>query len=87
MRKLAVCPLDLAVKSEAYRISGRGLMPAFARDDDVPYIDVVATLDPENGQVCVLMLDRDLDSERELSLVTFWLSGGAAEGAVSGGTS
>ena len=61
--------LDLLVESETYPIKGRGLMPAFARDDDVPYLDVVATLDPQNGQACVLMLNRDLESERELNLV------------------
>jgi alpha-N-arabinofuranosidase len=60
--------LDLRVESETYPIRGRGLMPAFARDDDVPYLDVAATLDPANGQVCVLMLNRDLESERELTL-------------------
>ena len=40
----------------------------FARDDQVPYLDVAATIDPQNGQVCVLMLNRDLESERELVL-------------------
>ena len=29
---------------------------------------VVATLDPQNGNVCVLMLNRDLDNQRELVL-------------------
>ena len=61
--------LDLRVESETYPIKAEGLRPAFARDDQVPYLDVAATLDPQNGQVCVLMLNRDLDSERELNLV------------------
>jgi alpha-N-arabinofuranosidase len=31
-------------------------------------VDVVATLDAQAGQACVLMLNRDLDGERELAL-------------------
>ena len=34
----------------------------------IPFLDVAATIDPHNGQVCVLMLNRDLESERELVL-------------------
>jgi alpha-L-arabinofuranosidase len=34
----------------------------------VPFVDVVATFDAPNGQACVLMLNRDLDGERELTL-------------------
>jgi alpha-N-arabinofuranosidase len=34
----------------------------------VPFVDVVATLDAQNGQACLLMLNRDLDGERELAL-------------------
>jgi alpha-N-arabinofuranosidase len=60
--------LDLKVESETYPIRAEGLRPDFARDDRVPYLDVAATLDPQNGQVCVLMMNRDLDSERELTL-------------------
>jgi alpha-N-arabinofuranosidase len=60
--------LDLRVESETYPIKAAGLARAFARNDQVPYIDVVATLDPQSGEVCVLMLNRDLDSERELTL-------------------
>jgi alpha-N-arabinofuranosidase len=58
--------LDLLVESETYPIRAEGLRPDFARDDRVPYVDVVATLDPPSGQVCLLMLNRDLESEREL---------------------
>jgi len=58
--------LDLAVESETYPISADGLQADFARDDQVPYIDVVATLDPQNGQAALLMLNRDLQAEREL---------------------
>ena len=39
-----------------------------ARDDKVPFVDVAATYDPQSGQATVLMLNRDLDSERELVL-------------------
>jgi alpha-L-arabinofuranosidase len=60
--------LDLLVESETYPIKAEGLRADFARNDRVPYLDVVATLDPANGQVCVLMLNRDLESERELVL-------------------
>ena len=58
--------LDLRVEGETYPIEAAGLRPDFARDDQVPFVDVVATLDPQNGQACVLMLNRDLESEREL---------------------
>jgi alpha-N-arabinofuranosidase len=58
--------LELQVESETYPIKAEGLRPDFARDERVPYLDVAATLDPKNGQVCLLMLNRDLSSEREL---------------------
>jgi alpha-N-arabinofuranosidase len=60
--------LDLRVESETYAISAAGLQPDFARDDQVPFVDVVATLDPQDGHACALMLNRDLDGERELVL-------------------
>jgi alpha-N-arabinofuranosidase len=60
--------LDLTVESETYPITGAGLRPDMARDDQVPFVDVAATFDPQNGQSCVLMLNRDLQSERELVL-------------------
>ena len=60
--------LDLRVESETYPIKADGLRADFARNDDVPFLDVAATLNPQNGQVCVLMLNRDLESERELVL-------------------
>ena len=34
----------------------------------MPFVDVAATLDPGNRQACVLMLNRDLEAERELVL-------------------
>ncbi len=60
--------LDLRVESEAYPIRAAGLQPDFARNEQVPFVDVVATLDSQNNQACVLMLNRDLDAERELVL-------------------
>jgi alpha-N-arabinofuranosidase len=46
--------LDVRVEAETY--------------DQVPFLDVVATHDARNGQASVLMLNRDLDGERELVL-------------------
>jgi alpha-N-arabinofuranosidase len=60
--------LDLVVESETYPIKAEGLRADFARNDQVPYLDVVATVNPQNGHVCLLMLNRDLESERELVL-------------------
>jgi alpha-L-arabinofuranosidase len=60
--------LDLRVESDAYPIRAAGLQADFARNDQVPFVDVVATLDGLSGQACVLMLNRDLDAERELVL-------------------
>ena len=50
------------------RSRAAGLQADFARNDQVPFVDVVATLDAQDGQACVLMLNRDLDGERELAL-------------------
>jgi len=44
------------------------LRPDFAVDADVPYLDVAATLDSATGRVGLLMLNRDLESERELKV-------------------
>jgi alpha-L-arabinofuranosidase len=60
--------LDLAVESETYAIAGEGLQRDFARDDQVPFVDVTVTFDPKDGHACVLMLNRDTESERELTL-------------------
>jgi alpha-N-arabinofuranosidase len=60
--------LDLRVESETYPIKAEGLRPDFARDDQVPFVDVAATLDPQSGEVCLLMLNRDLAAERELAV-------------------
>jgi alpha-L-arabinofuranosidase len=60
--------LDLRVESDTYPIRGAGLQADFARNADVPFVDIVATLNPENGEACVLMLNRDVDAEREVVL-------------------
>lgn len=60
--------LDLQIDSETYPIKAEGLRADFARNADVPFIDVAATLDPQNGQVCLFLLNRDLDSEREVAV-------------------
>jgi alpha-N-arabinofuranosidase len=60
--------LDMRVESDTYPITAAGLQADFARNDQVPFVDVVATLDSQSGQACVLMLNRDLEGERELAL-------------------
>jgi alpha-N-arabinofuranosidase len=60
--------LDVRVESETYPIRAAGLQADFARTDQVPFVDIVATQDGPAKQVCVLMLNRDLDGEREVTL-------------------
>jgi alpha-N-arabinofuranosidase len=60
--------LDLRVEADTYPITAAGLQADFARNDQIPFVDVAATQDAQNGQVSVLMLNRDLDGERELVL-------------------
>ena len=60
--------VDLRVESDVYPIKAEGLRPDFARDDQVPFVDVAVTVDAAKSQACVLMLNRDLDGERELVL-------------------
>lgn len=60
--------LDLPLESETYPIKAEGLRADFARDDQVPYLDVTATFDPADGRASVFMLNRDLEAERELVL-------------------
>jgi alpha-N-arabinofuranosidase len=58
----------LRVESETYPIRAAGLQADFARNQDVPFLDLVATHDEKAGEACVLMLNRDLDAEREVVL-------------------
>ena len=60
--------LDLRVEAETYPIKGAGLQPDYARDADVPFVDVAATIDDSAGQAAVFMLNRDLERERETVL-------------------
>ena len=60
--------LDLQIESETYPIRAEGLRQDFARNEQVPYLDVVVTLNPQDGRASVFMLNRDLQSERELVL-------------------
>jgi alpha-N-arabinofuranosidase len=58
--------LDLTVESDVYQIKAEGLRADFARDDLVPFLDVVATINPPERQISLFMLNRDLEREREL---------------------
>ena len=60
--------LDLPVESETYAIRADGLRADFARNDEIPFVDVAATINPVHRQLSVFMLNRDLGSERELVL-------------------
>jgi len=60
--------LDIQVESETYPIRAAGLRADFARDEEVPFLDVVATYDAKEKRVAVFALNRDLANERELSL-------------------
>jgi alpha-N-arabinofuranosidase len=60
--------LDLQVASDTYEIRAGNLRPDVARDDLVPFVDVVITHDRERNEAAVFMLNRDLDGERELVL-------------------
>jgi alpha-N-arabinofuranosidase len=60
--------LDLQVQSEMYPIKAQGLRADFARDDQVPFLDVVATMDETAKQASLFMMNRDTDTERELLL-------------------
>jgi alpha-N-arabinofuranosidase len=60
--------LDLQVASDTYEIRADGLQADFARNDQVPFVDVVITVDRPANQAAVFMLNRDLRGERELVL-------------------
>jgi alpha-N-arabinofuranosidase len=60
--------MDLRVDAETYPIKGAGLQPDYARDADVPFVDVAATIDDAAGEAAVFMLNRDLERERETVL-------------------
>jgi alpha-N-arabinofuranosidase len=60
--------LDMRVETETYPIEAGALQADFARDADVPFVDVVATFDAPANQAAVLLLNRDLEGEREVVL-------------------
>jgi alpha-N-arabinofuranosidase len=60
--------LDLRVEADTYRIESAGLQADFARNDEVPFVDVVATVDAPKGEAAVLMLNRDTSGDREVVL-------------------
>jgi alpha-N-arabinofuranosidase len=60
--------LDIQVESETYAIRGAGLRADFARDEEVPFIDAVATYDAKEKRASVFVMNRDLSNERELAL-------------------
>jgi alpha-N-arabinofuranosidase len=52
--------VDLVVTSPTYEVADLG---------DVPYLDVVATRDGQNGEATLLVLNRDLEKSRAIELV------------------
>jgi alpha-L-arabinofuranosidase len=60
--------IDLLVESETYPIRAAGLRADFAREEQVPYLDVVVTVDAASNQAAAFMLNRDLENSRELTL-------------------
>jgi len=60
--------LDLQVASETYPIRAEGLRADFARNDEVPFLDIVATHNASNGQVALFMLNRDTSGERDFTV-------------------
>lgn len=54
--------LDLLVESETYPA------PAGRPRPDVPFLDVVATHDSERGQAALFVLNRDLESKRQVTV-------------------
>jgi alpha-L-arabinofuranosidase len=60
--------LDMQVECETYPISATGLRADFARNENVPFLDVAATYDAKEKRAAVFVLNRDLSNERELAL-------------------
>jgi len=52
--------LNLLVQSPTYEVSHM---------DPVPYLDAAGTLNPENGQISLFLLNRDLSKAREVEIV------------------
>jgi alpha-L-arabinofuranosidase len=60
--------LDLQAECETYPVRATGLRGTYARNMEVPFVDVVATYDAVGKRVAVFALNRDLSSERDLAL-------------------
>lgn len=60
--------LDVQVQSETYEIRGAGLNREVARNEHVPFIDAVVTVDEASKRAAVFILNRDTTREREVSL-------------------
>jgi alpha-N-arabinofuranosidase len=60
--------LDLLVESETYSTRPERPRPGLTRGDDVPFLDVVATVDAQRGQAALFILNRDLDAKRQLNI-------------------
>jgi len=60
--------VDLLVDCDTYPIKAAGLRPDLARNDNVPYLDVVVTVDGKSERASIFMLNRDLQSPHELTL-------------------
>jgi alpha-N-arabinofuranosidase len=60
--------IDLLVESETYPIRAAGLRADFARDEQVPYLDLVITVDAKANEAAAFMLNRDLENSREITL-------------------
>jgi alpha-N-arabinofuranosidase len=60
--------LDVRVEAETYPITAAGLQADFARNEQVPFVDLVVTHDAQNRQASALMLNRDVEGEREVVL-------------------
>ena len=60
--------LDLQAECETYPVRAAGLRGTYARNMEVPFVDVVATYDAVGKRVAVFALNRDLSSERDLAL-------------------
>jgi len=64
--------LDLLVRSETYSVERQYnadyVNAPASRPEETPYLDVSATFDPESGNCGILLLNRDLEKEREVEL-------------------
>ncbi|HWA25060.1 MAG TPA: alpha-L-arabinofuranosidase C-terminal domain-containing protein [Lacunisphaera sp.] len=58
--------LDLPIESETYPIKAEGLRADFARNEQVPFLDIAATFNAADGRASLFILNRDLAAEREL---------------------